>query len=163
MSLVTLGDKAKVLQMVTGRAGTRDRLLLLLSLSMKLTWTDAQRKLVERVWTERQRPRADSRLPMADSLNKEADMKTKTVLCVGIAMTFALMAGCASTYTKITEGPNGKAVEELTYEPKWWANLDRPDWMDVVERQSYVPGQAPVHETCDVEPTQPTVLRCLRK
>ena len=149
MSLVTLGDKAKVLQMVTGRAGKRDRLLL--SLSMKLTWTDAQRKLVERVWTERQQQ------------NKEAAMQKKTVLCVGIAMTFALMAGCASTYTKITEGPNGKAVEELTYEPKWWANLDRPDWMDVVERQSYVPGQAPVHETCDVEPTQPTVLRCLRK
>ena len=80
-----------------------------------------------------------------------------------LPLAFALMAGCASTYTKITEGPNGKAVEELTYEPKWWANLDRPDWMDVVERQSYVPGQAPVHETCDVEPTQPTVLRCLRK
>jgi len=100
---------------------------------------------------------------MADGLTKEKMMSKKAVLCVGVAMTVALMAGCASTYTKITEGPNGKAVEELTYDPKWWANLDRPDWMDVVERHSYVPGQAPVHETCDVAPTQPTVLRCERQ
>ena len=161
MSLVTLGDKAKALQMVGLGSGSQDRLLL--SLAQQTMWTHNQRSLVDRMWREQQQKRADGRLPMADGTNKEADMKTKTVLCVGIAMTFALTAGCAATYTKITDGPNGQAVEELTYEPKWWANLDRPDWMDVVERHSSVPGQAPVHETCDVEPTHPTVLRCLRK
>lgn len=149
MSLVTLGDKAKALQMVGLGSVSQD--LLLFSLAQQTMWTHNQRSLVDRMWNERQQR------------NKEAAMQKKTVLCVGVAMMFALMVGCASTYTKITDGPNGKAVEALTYEPKWWANLDRPDWMDVVERHSSVPGQAPVHETCDVEPTHPTVLRCLRK
>lgn len=148
MSLVTLGDKAKALQMVGCGSASQDRMFL--SLAQQTTWTHNQRSLVDRMWHEQQQ-------------KKEAAMEKSTVLCVGIAITFALMAGCASTYTKITEGPNGKAVEELTYEPTWWANLDRPDWMDVVERHSSVPGQAPIHERCAVEPTHPTVLRCARQ
>ena len=59
MSLVTLGDKAKVLQMIGSSMLKRDRLLL--SLAGLTSWTGAQRELIETMWNERQQK------------NKEAD------------------------------------------------------------------------------------------
>ena len=159
MSFVTLGDKAKALQMVGLGSGSQDRLLL--SLAQQTMWTHNQRSLVDRMWRERQRKRADSRLPMADGLNKAADMKTETVLCVGIAMTFALMAGCASTYEKRFLDHDGKPVVITEqHEPDWWNNLGTPDWMNVRHETITRDGQVVADRTCTHEPTTPTILNC---
>lgn len=52
MSLVTTGDQAKALVMVGSGSRAQDRLLL--SLANKLSWTPAQRKLIGRMWMERE-------------------------------------------------------------------------------------------------------------
>lgn len=59
MSLVTLGDKAKALQMVGLGSGSQDRLLL--SLAQQTMWTHNQRSLVDRMWDERQRRPGENR------------------------------------------------------------------------------------------------------
>jgi hypothetical protein len=56
MSLVTLGDKAKILHLVGGRSTKRDTLLM--SLAHQTTWTDRQRELVEKMWNERRPPKS---------------------------------------------------------------------------------------------------------
>ena len=54
MSFVTLGDRAKALQLMHGETAPlsrRDHLLF--SLARKTTWTEPQRALVEQMWNER--------------------------------------------------------------------------------------------------------------
>lgn len=149
MSLVTLGDRAKALRMVTGRSVRCDRRLL--SLAGQLTWTDAQRKLVETMWNERQQQ------------NKEAMMKTKIVLCAGLTMTVALMAmaGCAATYEKRFTDHDGRAVVITEHhDPDWWNNLGTPDWMNVRHETITRDGHIIADRDCTHAPTTPTILDC---
>lgn len=147
MSLVTLGDKAKALQMMGGSSNRRDRLLL--SLAGQTTWTDKQRELVEKMWAERQQH------------NKEAMMTKKAVLCVGMAMTVALMAGCAATYEKRFLDHDGKPVViREHHDPDWWNNLGTPDWMNVRHETITRDGKVIADRRCTHEPTTPTILSC---
>lgn len=53
MSLVTLGDRAKALQMLGSGSARRDRMLL--SLAGQTSWTDGQRTVIELLWADRAR------------------------------------------------------------------------------------------------------------
>lgn len=147
MSLVTLGDKAKALSMVGSGWTKKDRMLL--SLSRQTTWTEAMRELIEKMWNERQQR------------NKEAAMQKKAVLCVGMAMTFALMTGCAATYEKRFLDHDGKPVViREHHDPDWWSNLGTPDWMHVRHETITRDGNVVVDRHCTHEPTTPTILNC---
>lgn len=59
MSLVTLDDKHRALQLIGGGSPAQDRLLL--SLAQRTTWTHNQRALVEKLVRERLAWTADER------------------------------------------------------------------------------------------------------
>lgn len=147
MSLVTLGDKAKAMQMVGLGSASHDRLLL--SLAQQTMWTHNQRSLVDRMWRERQQ------------WNREAAMQKQTGLCVGIAVMCALMAGCAATYEKRFTDHEGRAVVITEqHEPDWWNNFGTPDWMNVRRETITYDGKAVADRQCTHEPTAPTLLDC---
>mgnify|MGYP001577900606 CR=1 FL=1 len=149
MSLVTLGDKAKALAMLVPGISSKQETMLR-SLAGKTTWTNRQRELVETMWNERQQK------------NKEAMMQKKAVLCVGLAMTVALMAGCAATYEKRYTDHDGKPVVITEqHEPDWWNNLGTPDWMNVRHETITRDGKVVVDRHCTHKPTTPTVLDCV--
>lgn len=147
MSLVTLGDKAKALQMVGLGSTAQDRLLL--SLAQRTTWTHNQRDLVDRMWTERQQR------------NKEAAMQNKSVLCGMMAMIVALAAGCSATYEKRFTDHEGRAVVITEqHEPDWWNNFGTPDWMNVRHETITRDGKVVADRECRHEPTTATLLDC---
>lgn len=146
MSAVTLGDQAKVLQLLGGGSGKRDALLL--SLSRQLSWTDGQRKLVETLWNERQH-------------QQEAEMKKKITFAVVAVVAIVGLSGCAATYEKRFTDQEGKPVViREHHDPDWWNNLGTPEWMNVRQETILRDGAVVIDRTCRHDAGSPTVLDC---
>lgn len=146
MTAVTSRDQAKVLTMVGTGSAKRDELLL--GLARQLSWTPAQRDLVERMWSERQQQR-------------EGAMKKKAVLCVGLMAVLALVSGCATTYEKRFIDHEGKPVViREHHDSSWWNNLGTPDWMNVRHETILRDGQIIADRDCEHDAGSPTVLDC---
>jgi len=148
MSVVTLGDRAKALELLGSGSGKRDALLL--SLARQLSWTDRQRKLVETIWRERQ-------------LKKEADMRKKLSCAVLAVAALVGLSGCAATYEKRFTDHDGRTVVITErHDRDWWSTLGGPDWMNVRHETITRDGMVVTERHCRHEPTHPELLDCTR-